>query len=141
MSPERQTLLYQRYPVLYRGRKRPITESLMSFGFECGDGWFDLLERLSARIEARALERRARGTPETDLPEAEQVKEKYGTLRFYLARSDDDIDRWILEAEDESARTCELCGNPGELRGVSWYQTLCDAHARTAYPGLYADQA
>lgn len=105
----RQTLLYQRYPVLYRGRKRLITESLMSLGIERRDGWFDLLDRLSVRIEARALERPARGTRETDVRESEQVKEKYGTLRFYLAASDDDFDRWILEVEDESEGR-ELCG-------------------------------
>ena len=35
-----------------------------------------------------------------------------------------EIDEAISEAEEESARTCETCGNPGTLNG-GW-GTLCD---------------
>jgi hypothetical protein len=27
-----------------------------------------------------------------------------------------------------SARTCEVCGAPGKIRGQGWYYTACDEH-------------
>jgi hypothetical protein len=60
---------------------------------------------------------------------ATQVKEKYGTLRFYYAGGDDMIDGMVSMAEAMSERTCETCGAPGKLRTDGWLKTLCDHHA------------
>lgn len=60
-------------------------------------------------------------------PRASQVKEKFGTLRFYMTCETDEMDKLIQEAEHLSAVTCEECGEPGELRGTSWLTTLCDS--------------
>lgn len=59
-------------------------------------------------------------------PRASQVKEKFGTLRFYLTCGTDEMYDAIRVAEEESARTCEECGMPGEQRGGGWILTLCD---------------
>ena len=48
---------------------------------------------------------------------ADQVKEKFGTLRFYYTGGDDRIDGMVRMAESMSAVTCETCGAPGKLRG------------------------
>jgi hypothetical protein len=60
--------------------------------------------------------------------EATQVKEKFGTLRFYLDTSlGDEIDALVAEAEAASGVTCEACGCPGSPRCRNgWYSTLCD---------------
>ena len=44
------------------------------------------------------------------------VKEKLGTLRFYVSHHSDAIDERIAEAQKESSRTCEVCGQPGKQR-------------------------
>ena len=59
---------------------------------------------------------------------AVQVKEKFGTLRFYVNGGDDATHALINMAESMSARTCETCGAPGKLRGQSWVYTACDEH-------------
>lgn len=59
---------------------------------------------------------------------ATQVKEKYGTLRFYYNGGDEYIDGIVDMAESMSARTCETCGAPGKLRGGGWVYTACDEH-------------
>ena len=59
-------------------------------------------------------------------PRASQVKEKYGTLRFYMSSGNEEIWNLIEEAEKKSAETCEGCGVPGELRQGSWSGTSCD---------------
>lgn len=60
-----------------------------------------------------------------------QVKEKFGSLRYYA--NTDLIDQWaefnalIEAAEDRSQHTCEQCGAPGTIdrRMISWVRTLC----------------
>jgi len=59
-------------------------------------------------------------------PKATQVKEKYGGLRFYMTCGNDEIYSLIQKAEELSYKTCEECGSPGEERGGSWINTLCD---------------
>lgn len=55
-----------------------------------------------------------------------QIKEKFGTLRFYIYGGSDAIDKLIDTAEDLSSVTCEQCGQSGELRDNGWLFTLCD---------------
>lgn len=65
-------------------------------------------------------------------PRAVQVKEKFGTLSFYMSSGNDEIWNLIREAERKSAKTCEECGKPGKLRGGGWIKTLCDECAKEA---------
>ena len=69
-----------------------------------------------------------------------QVKEKFGGLRFYYDRPDDQIadepDKWrqfverVRQAEKDSKFICEVCGKPGELDTRGWWKTLCPEHRR-----------
>jgi hypothetical protein len=67
-----------------------------------------------------------------------QIKEKFGTLRYYCASSNDDLGSELLDAFDvitddaerASAITCERCGEPGVLhRTRYWAKTLCNSCA------------
>lgn len=60
---------------------------------------------------------------------AVQVKEKFGTLRFYTNATDDYVHGLIAMAESMSARTCEECGVPGKTYYDGWHVTLCPQHA------------
>ena len=42
--------------------------------------------------------------------EVVQVKEKLGTLRFYVSHHSDAINERIAEAGKEASHTCEVCG-------------------------------
>ena len=93
--------------------------------FECGDGWFAVLEGLAQRVEKGRKAKRIQGTPK-----ASQVKEKFGRLRIYTAGYDPVVDSLIKEAEEASWTVCEVCGKAGTLRRRGgWLSTLCDAHA------------
>ena len=63
---------------------------------------------------------------------AVQVKEKFGTLRFYYDGGDEYISGLVAMAESMSGCTCEECGAPGKQRSGGWIQTLCDEHAEAA---------
>ncbi len=58
-------------------------------------------------------------------PHAVQIKEKFGTLRFYLNCGTREMTDLISEAEGKTHKTCEDCGKPGERAGDGWVRTLC----------------
>jgi hypothetical protein len=115
MNAKNTAYLFEKYPALYRGHKWPITMNLMAFGFECGDGWFEIIDKLSSDITAI----------DKDVV-AVQVKEKYGGLRFYTEGGTDAVFDLIDQAENLSLKTCERCGEPGTVRDEGWVYIMCD---------------
>lgn len=63
-----------------------------------------------------------------------QVKEKFGTLRFYYDGGDDTIKGMVEFAEYLSSKTCQETGRPGSLcvkgKGFAWYATLSPKKAK-----------
>ena len=62
-----------------------------------------------------------------------QIKEKFGTLRFYYDTSVNNrdlkraMDRYVRIAEILSSVTCEMCGDRGDLKKeLLWKKTLCE---------------
>jgi len=148
MNAELTKKLYDKYPAIFA-----IRESCMKWGFECGDGWFQLLDTLcealtytyggvecaSADVSWLRLKWPLpffKYEPPTVI--ADQVKEKFGTLRFYYhldmgpafedqakkypktARSiitaySSYINGIIHMAETMSGHTCELTGLLGVM--------------------------
>ena len=125
MKKELDEQLVQKYPNLYRKRYNSMADTCMCWGFDTCDGWINIIDELSAGIEAEILK----------LPEherqfftAEQVKEKYGTLRFYMSQETEAMTRLIRIAENKSEKTCEVCGKDGIMRGSSWFFVACEEH-------------
>lgn len=66
--------------------------------------------------------------PKVEWIHVEQIKEKFGGLRFYYQGGDDHISGMVTMAEVWAHRTCETCGAPGKQRSGGWIRTLCDHH-------------
>lgn len=86
--------IMQTCPILYTGKSKPLTESLMAFGFESGSGWKGPLYRMSCRLEELNL----RYWPKYRVRiEMVQVKEKFGTLcAYYDLHRDGSGFKWWL---------------------------------------------
>ena len=123
MRKEFDEQLCKEFPKIFRDRRGNMMQTAMCWGFDCDDGWFQLLRELCLKLQKYA----DKMGPEYQ-PIATQVKEKYGTLRFYVMAGDEFIWKCIDEADAISAKTCEVCGNEGKLRGYGWVKTLCDKH-------------
>jgi len=102
-----------------------LQNNLMAFGFENGPGWNDLIDELCSKIEKLFNEKYKKQKKNF---EVFQVKEKFGTLRFYVSSAPDEIFDLIDEYESLSSRTCEKCGEYGTLHTTNgWYlMTLCE---------------
>jgi len=183
MKTELDEKLCKAFPRMFRDRHAPMFLTCMCWGFDHGDGWFNIIWALCSNIQHhidwqrkqrasalqfnRCLERALKGDKagliwyhthgleggpspwtmkrvEEDIADAKyrkepdavpqvlvtQVKEKFGTLRFYYYGGDEKIDGMVRMAESMSALTCEECGAPGKSRSGGWVRTLCDTHAK-----------
>lgn len=92
------------------------------YGCISPDGWRKIVEETDEML--------AFIDPEYEI---QQIKEKFGTLRYYFASDKTGLESKIMQsiveaAEYKSSRTCEICGKYGELRDSRYYiRTLCDA--------------
>jgi len=179
MNSELDKQLCEKYPKIFANRYGDMRETAMVWGFDVGDGWYNIIDALCANIQGRidwrektrkrdiefneALQKALDGDksalieyhsmgkkptdwhmdcveqdlerkqfrkvePETHQVVAAQVKEKFGTLRFYINAGDDVAYALVSLAESMSARTCETCGSPGKSRGRGWIYVACDEH-------------
>lgn len=108
---------FSKYPKLFN-------KGLVTYK-DTGNGWNQLLSELCEKIEAIL--------PDENAIIVAQIKEKFGGLRFYydLMNGNDhlynDIDKFITEAEEKAWKTCEVCGQPGEVKiNHGWYQVICE---------------
>jgi len=235
MNAELDKKLCEKYPKIFVNRTKSMQESCMYWGFECGDGWYGIIDALCEALTytyttgvhldkktAKRLgvepytyknyeprwhwpsDRRPRPiidgkvvelkghrpalkewftyppkyawqklkyllrpthtvysfSPEAPQVVADQVKEKFGTLRFYYHLEYDPrlrelaygkkvnararevaehysnyIDGIVHMAEILSARTCEETGKEGEMHVTGnrygWYRTLNREYAKT----------
>lgn len=158
-------------PTLFGDRHADMRNTALCWGFEVGDGWYDLLREAAEQLEplcraeldkyagqekawykyirnAIGYTARIRVTFLFNLlyklanqlvpnmynnplywyggpPRASQIKEKFGTLRFYMTHETTEMAAITDKAERQSSKTCEECGKPGKLRGHGWYYTRC----------------
>ncbi len=82
-------------------------EDIKTYGFCCGDGWFDLIKNLCEEFLTLKL-------PDNLL--ITTIKEKGGTLCIYLENASADFSRFAQAAEQESEKICEYCGKPASLQ-------------------------
>lgn len=126
--------LYLKYPKILK------TEAGNEVSLDVGDGWYDLLDVLCSQVQhhidwkngdgqySKYKDSRKEGDHVPQLV-AEQVKEKFGTLRFYAFGGDEKTAGMIELTEALSGRTCEECGASGKLTKGGWIRTLCRRHA------------
>ena len=71
MNPAREQQIFDRFPVLFERRHLPMSQTCMCWGLDVGDGWADIIEHLSEKLD------KIRRTQEPAL-RVDQVKEKFG---------------------------------------------------------------
>ena len=120
MNVELQKKLVQRAPYMFKYDASDNQSPIRYYGFEVGDGWFDLLKTLILELKRLDTNQHL---------QVVQVKEKFGTLRFYINPIENTIYDAVMEsiekAEQISSITCELCGKPGTINNKGWISVRC----------------
>lgn len=110
--------LYEKYPKIFQDHR---------WGIAVDVGWYNILNTACSAIQSHIDHKHKTGVTVPQVV-ASQIKEKFGTLRFYYDGGDEYVSGIITMAENMSAVTCEQCGSPGELRNTGWNATLCEEH-------------
>jgi hypothetical protein len=117
MHKHLEDLLVKKYPTIFKRHGGDMKDTCMHWGIAVGDGWFKIIDELCEKL--------------SKYPEivAEQVKEKFGGLRFYIdgvpSEIHDEIYNIIAIAEDKSFKTCETCGKEGKPIKGGWIKIQC----------------
>ena len=141
MKQELQNQLFEKYPQLFANKDKSPRESLMCFGIEVGNGWYEILSNLCWMIKqhedniSSRKEYLSKNNPEKLVLAQEyfsvkfdQIKEKYGGLRIYFSGGDNYVDGLVNMAEAISYHICEICGDKGEANKVGWISVRCETH-------------
>ena len=152
--------LIDKYPLLFRNKDE--REPFNCFGFECDEGWFNILnsafhllyanynhtkrmldywKNTSSNLDDLALKKEEQikyfeeelSKIVDNMPMVVQIKEKFGTLRLYMDNYKEFDSGVIQMAEEMSAFTCEICGCAAETYTIGWHKTLCTTHAIEKY--------
>ena len=132
MDIELENKLFEKYPKIFKQKDLSMNETCMCWGICCDNGWYDLIDTLCSILQFN--------TDRNKYPQVEavQVKEKYGSLRFYYDIKDIQeekhreyqtgiIEGLISFAECYSEFICEHCGsNENVTQTEGWIYTLCE---------------
>jgi hypothetical protein len=77
MNQELEMKLVTRYPTIFKYYKGDPKITCMAWGLDCGDGWFDLIQKACSDVMELCNKYHMSIV-------ADQVKEKFGGLRFYF---------------------------------------------------------
>jgi len=91
---------------------------------ECGDcvndGWVPMIEKLIQELIALGWDKNL-----------QQIKEKFGGLRFYVGCATPEMYELISQAENDSFKTCSSCSQEAVCKPLTstnfWLLTLCNS--------------
>jgi len=89
MKEELELKLVQKYPILFQDYGGDMRQTCMHWGLACGDGWYNILETLCQKLDSITANKDVKVI-------ADQVKEKFGGLRFYyhIERDENKFDKF-----------------------------------------------
>lgn len=131
MKQELDEALVRDFPLSF-ARNPTGKEPWSMFGFECGDGWEPSIRKTAEKLEP-LIQAEIEKDPkayEYGYFRTSQLKEKFGTGRWYLSGGSEEMSKLVEAWEEETASICERCGKPGELRGQGWLYTACLEHTK-----------
>ena len=102
----------------------------MGRGFECGNGYFPLIDSLCHNIQGHIDQHNQWNSDKPPIEQVVflQVKEKFGGLTIYHRGGDEYCDGLIAMTKTISYRFCEICGTAGYLhvgQTKGWIQSIC----------------
>lgn len=99
-----------------------IPDDLPEYMIDAPTGWLQIIADLHNELVQQDPEYRIN-----------QIKEKFGGLRFYYSPGREQgkygyLHELMEKYEALSYKTCQICAEPGAMREINgWYATLCNA--------------
>lgn len=78
--------LVKKYPKIFRDRYKPMQETAMYWGFECGEGWYNIIDTLCSQIQHHIdwkRSQRARALKYNRFLAKAIKGDKYGLIKYF----------------------------------------------------------
>ena len=111
MDSHKTNQLYERFPHLYRERTAALESSAMPWGFQCENGWYNIIFEMSKKIE--------KISPEGEHAPAISLVSRHddGTLYVAVSNITPRVADIVMNVREQSRLTCEFCAyTPAFLR-------------------------
>ena len=103
---------------------------------DCGDGWLQIIDDLINGLNKLNIKY-----------SIQQIKEKFGTLRFYFSiiestsKNDNDTADFLVDlACILSSKTCEICGEIGTSDSTKgWTSIVCETCKKKNFKEIHLD--
>ena len=82
---------------------------------DCMPGWLPLVEELIQSLVSIGWDK-----------DLHQIKEKFGTLRFYIGQETPEMRELIMDAEKRTSSICDMCGCFAQLIKRPYWRVRCD---------------
>ena len=100
-----------------------VTEQLKKFEYEVPQGWRELCQELAVELD-RILD--TLSEEEKENYKLLQVKEKFGSLRWYDNGHNEKMHQLIRQYEYKAERICCVCGKMATKVTLGWVILFCD---------------
>lgn len=101
-------------------KNNPYRARIYDRGFcEVSDGWLPLIQEMIQGMIEQKWDK-----------QVNQIKEKFGGLRFYINNGSNEVYNVIHWGEEKSYTICETCGSKEDVAQTKggWITTLCGVH-------------
>lgn len=102
MSPEKDEELCKRYPKIFKNRYASMQTTCMCWGFECGDGWYNIINKLCSNIQGHIDWKRKQRTSDLRYNRALKAAlagDKSKLMKYHSYRGK--VSHWTLERVEE----------------------------------------
>lgn len=106
--------LLEKYPQIFNPKPYCI-------GYEIEEHWIPIIDKMCQEMMDYYEK-----NPDVPIQRCVQMKEKFGTLRFYLEAYTKELDIIINKAEKSTSKICLKCGSKDDVKPTKgWIKYLC----------------
>jgi len=95
MRKELDEALVARYPLIFKDRNGGMRTTLMCWGFECGDGWYNIIDVLCGKLSSEYLSAKSR----YDFIKDKVGEKLYGGSGDIITQGEIDLRKQIVDEE------------------------------------------
>ena len=95
MRKELDEALVARYPLIFKNRNGDMRTTLMCWGFECGDGWYNIIDVLCGKLSSEYLSAKSR----YDFIKDKVGEKLYGGSGDIITQGEIDLRKQIVDEE------------------------------------------
>ena len=95
MRKELDEALVARYPLIFKDRNGDMRTTLMCWGFECGDGWYNIIDVLCGKLSSEYLSAKSR----YDFIKDKVGEKLYGGSGDIITQGEIDLRKQIVDEE------------------------------------------